>query len=104
MNALRQQPSFYNTLTTNCTTQILQLVHSYSNRVRYSWKILLSGYIPEVLFEHQALAPGYSLEEIMKVSRINDRSLPHLDSEEYSRRVREGIPKPEPGIVNGSPE
>ena len=47
INALRTQPKFYNTLTTNCTTNIWTNDHVNAGRVPLSWKILASGYVPE---------------------------------------------------------
>ena len=51
MNDIRRQAQFYNTLTTNCTTIIL--MHTRMNREAppMSWKILLSGYVLDYLYE-----------------------------------------------------
>ena len=51
MSALRTQPEFYNTLTTNCTTNIWTNNHVNAGRVPLSWKILASGYVPQYLYE-----------------------------------------------------
>src|SRR5262249_50234173 len=52
MNDLRERPQWYNTLTTNCTTSIL--LHTKVNRDSgappMSWKVLLSGYVPEYAY------------------------------------------------------
>jgi hypothetical protein len=47
INALRREPEFYNTLTTNCTTNIWTNNHVNPERVPLTWKILASGYVPE---------------------------------------------------------
>jgi len=44
INALRTQPEFYNTLTTNCTTNICTNSHVNAGRLPLTWKILASGY------------------------------------------------------------
>ncbi len=51
MNSLKDRPAFYNTLTTNCTTGIWK--HSWVNadHLTLSWKVLLSGYVPEYLYD-----------------------------------------------------
>jgi hypothetical protein len=51
INKLNDSPEFYNTLTTNCTTNIW--FHSKGNpgHLPFSWKILASGYVPEYVYE-----------------------------------------------------
>jgi hypothetical protein len=95
-NQLREQPSFYNTLTTNCTTQVLGLVQALGGVADYTWKILLSGYVPEYLYETETLMPGMSLEEIMSKSLVNERAKQFAGDPEFSVRIREGVPRPEP--------
>ncbi|MFO0003169.1 MAG: DUF4105 domain-containing protein, partial [bacterium] len=50
INKLKSEPKFYNTLTTNCTTTVLQQVKALGGVAKYTWKILLSGYVPEYLY------------------------------------------------------
>ena len=51
INSLRDKPEFYNTLTTNCTTDVVRHFQSFGGIMRYNWKILLSGYTPLHAFE-----------------------------------------------------
>ena len=51
VNALAQQPEFYNTMTTNCTTQIRLNAMAAGGSVPWSWKVLISGYVPEYLHD-----------------------------------------------------
>ena len=44
INGLRETPEFYNTLTTNCAASSFTLIRAFGGDIRYSWKILLSGY------------------------------------------------------------
>ena len=72
MNELREQPGFYNTATTNCTTMVL-----INNRVNgavslLNWKILLSGYLPQLAYERGRLDQTYPVPELRRRSRIND--------------------------------
>ena len=61
----RTQPEFYNTLTTNCTTNIWTNNHVNAGRVPLSWKILASGYVPEYLYEQGRLETmGLSFPEL----------------------------------------
>jgi Domain of unknown function (DUF4105) len=51
INELRTRPRFYNTLTTNCTTMILTHASVNPGHIPYSWKILVSGYAPEYVYD-----------------------------------------------------
>ena len=47
INADRERPRFYNTLTTKCTTMIYAHTTMNPGHVPLSWKILLTGYALE---------------------------------------------------------
>ncbi len=96
INALRTNPAFYNTLTTNCTTQVLDQVKALGGVAKYTWKILLSGYVPEYLYETETLMPGMSLEDILSASLVNERAKKYAHDESFSSLIREGVPRPEP--------
>lgn len=96
INRLRTEPAFYNTLTTNCTTQVLALVKALGGVAQYTWKILLSGYVPDYLYETEALMPGMSFDEIMKRALVNERAKQAISDPNFSLRIREGVPHPEP--------
>jgi hypothetical protein len=49
INKLHERPSYYNTLTTNCTTTILMHTRMNPESPPMSWKVLLSGYVPDPL-------------------------------------------------------
>jgi hypothetical protein len=63
INALRERPRFYNTLTTNCTTMILAHASVNPGHVPLSWKVLLSGYAPEYVYEMGRLDRSLPFEE-----------------------------------------
>ncbi|MEY4670023.1 MAG: hypothetical protein RL518_2722 [Pseudomonadota bacterium] len=94
MNNLRERPQFYNTLTTNCTTQVLRHVWAFGSEARYNWQILLSGYVPEYLYENDVLMPGMKFEDIMSASLVNERAHVVPRDDNFSRAIREGVPRP----------
>jgi len=96
INALREKPAFYNTFTTNCTTQVLALVQALGAVAHYDWKILLSGYLPEYLYEGKSLMPGMTLDQIMAASLVNETSKRSAGDPNFSALIREGVPHPEP--------
>ena len=77
INHLNEHPEFYNTLTTNCTTNIW-LNATASNKVSsipFSWKILISGYVPEYLYEKGRLdTQNLSFEALKERVHVNERA------------------------------
>ena len=69
INELAERPAFYNTLTTNCTTNLLLHTRVNPGHPRYSWKVLLSGYLPEYAYEQGRLDTRLPFEELRKRSR-----------------------------------
>jgi hypothetical protein len=96
MNELRARPQHYNTLTTNCTTGVL--LHSRVNPESppFSWKILLSGYVPEYLYGLGRLDRSRPFPELQRISRVNDRANAAGRDPAFSQRIREGLPLPKP--------
>jgi hypothetical protein len=94
INEMRDQPKFYNTLTTNCTTSVL--FHTRMNRESppMSWKILLSGYVPDYLYELGRLDTTRPFIELERISRINERARAAATDTAFSQRIREGLPDP----------
>jgi Ca2+/Na+ antiporter len=94
INAMKEKPVWYNTLTTNCTTNIVMHIKTFSDHIRYNWKILLSGYTPLYAYERGALDTRMPFGELKKRSYINPRA--HLigNDPEFSRKIREGLPLP----------
>jgi len=95
INELNEQPAFYNTLTTNCTTQVLAHVQAFGGVEKYNWKVLLSGYVPEYLFENGSLAPGMNFEELMAKALVTERAKEAPDDESFSTFIRREVPRPE---------
>lgn len=92
INRLQRRPAFYNTLTTNCTSNIW--LHSRVNPeyLPYSWKLLASGYVPELLYEHGKLDTRLPFAELQRRSRIDPRVVAAGDARDFSRRIRQGLP------------
>jgi len=89
INALTTQPEFYNTLTTNCTTNIWTNTHVNPGRVPLSWKILASGYVPEYLYEQGRLETmGSSFPELRERAHVNARAQAADKAADFSRRIR----------------
>jgi hypothetical protein len=96
MNELRERPSYYNTLTTNCTTSILMHSRMNPESPPLSWKNLLSGYVPDYLYELGRLDTTKPFVELENLSHVNARAHAADKDPAFSRRIREGLPKPAP--------
>ena len=91
INALQEQPEFYNTATTNCTTNIIMHVRAFQNVPR-SWKVLLSGYFAELVYERGRLDQSLEFDDLREQSLINERARAADGAADFSRLIREGLP------------
>jgi hypothetical protein len=96
INDLLDRPSYYNTLTTNCTTSILFHARVNPESPPMSWKILLSGYLPDYLYELGRLDTTKTFPELEKLSHVNARAHAADKDATFSQRIREGLPVPQP--------
>jgi hypothetical protein len=92
INELNVRPEFYNTATTNCTTNIVTHVEAIRPQVPLSWKMLLSGYFPELVYERGSLDQSLPFEDLRQQSYINERAQAADGADDFSRRIREGLP------------
>lgn len=91
INAMKEKPVWYNTLTTNCTTNIVMHIKTFSDRIRYNWKVLLSGYTPLYAYELGALDTSLPFGELRERSYINPKAHAIGNDPEFSRKIREGL-------------
>ncbi|EEX89261.1 LOW QUALITY PROTEIN: conserved hypothetical protein, partial [Brucella ceti M644/93/1] len=87
-NELAKKPEFYNTLTTNCTTIIFQMVRLLDPAFPFDYRVLLSGYLPGYLYDHGWLENGDTLEKVRERASIDARAQAS-GREDYSQRIRE---------------
>jgi hypothetical protein len=88
INALNRQPEFYNTLTTNCTTSIWLNSKVNPDHLPFSWKLLLTGYLPRYMYDEGKLDTSLPFEELQKRSLINERAQAADKAEDFSERIR----------------
>jgi hypothetical protein len=91
-NDLAERPRFYRTVLANCTTMIWKLVDRFDPGLKLDYRILLTGYLPEYLYDRQALDMKFSLEQLEAMS-VLPSDVPDLqDGVAYSAALRAGIP------------
>lgn len=98
INTLHEHAAFYNTLTTNCTSNIWLHARVIPGRVPYSWKILFSGYFPEYLYENGRLDTSIPFAQLQKRSIINPLAQAADQAKDFSLKIRAGEApaKPQP--------
>jgi hypothetical protein len=88
INALKVHAAWYNTLTSNCTNSIWLLSRVNPGHLRYSWKILVSGYLPEYLYEQGRLDSSLPFAELQRRAYINPLAQAADDAADFSQRIR----------------
>lgn len=88
INELQEKPKFYNTLLDNCTTAIWLNTRINPDHLPFSWKILLSGYVPEYLYESKRLDSGIPFAELRQQAHINSRAQAADQAADFSTRIR----------------
>ncbi|MCK0197882.1 DUF4105 domain-containing protein [Ancylobacter sp. 6x-1] len=69
-NRLAAAPEFYQTLTTNCTTVIFKLARMIDPGIPRDWRILVSGYLPDYLYDHDIIRTDLPLDEVKRQAVI----------------------------------
>ena len=93
-NDLAAQPRFYNTLTTNCTTTIFDMMHAVTSSIPFDWRIILTGHLPSYLYDHGAVDTRIPLEELIRRADVTSRVDAGLSEVEFASRLRENVPAP----------
>jgi Domain of unknown function (DUF4105) len=91
-NTLARVPRFYNTITVNCTTLVYQMMQRIVGYLPLSYRLILSGYLPEYVYRVGGLDQRYSLEELRAFGRISERAKEADRSDDFSADIRERIP------------
>ncbi len=58
----------------------------------YSWKMLLSGHVPEYLYELGRLDTSLPFPELKRRSRVNAAAQAADQAADFSRQIRVGLP------------
>lgn len=98
---LRAEPQWYNTLTSNCTTIIFDMVQAINPyQLPKDYRLLASGYLPEYLYDLYALDHQWSIQEWYQHAHINPRTEQISQNPEkiqqFSQLMRQGLPSPQP--------
>lgn len=89
-NALRERPEFYNTVSNNCTLNLVRHVNALRpGRIPSSWRIVLPGYSDAVALGLGLIDTTGTIADARARFRINERARAALTAPDFSRLIRE---------------
>jgi hypothetical protein len=91
---LAQQPKWYNSITANCATVVFKLVRAAGSTLPFDWRLVVNGFLPGYLYDHDAVVTTMPLSELMERARISPQAKAAGQSPDFSRLIRVGVPSP----------
>lgn len=98
-NQLAKTPKWYNTLTSNCTTLVFDMVQAISpQKLPIDYRLFASGYLPNYLYDLGALDSQWTMKQWYDKAHINPRTaefahFKYQNSTNFSKVVRFGLPQ-----------
>lgn len=93
-NGLKEKPEMYNTLTNNCTTNIVRAVNDVvPGRVPWSYKYVFPSYSDELAVEIGLVQDTGTMEEVRARHYINPAAAQYGNDPAYSKKIRENLPE-----------
>lgn len=91
---LAQTPRWYNSLFTNCTTVVFQIMDAVGAGQAFDWRMIANGYLPEYAYERGSVNTDVTLEQLRELGRIAPRAQAHGLTDGFSAAIRQGVPTP----------
>jgi hypothetical protein len=89
-NKLTKEPEFYNTVTNNCTTNVVHHINKlWPNRIAYNVQVIMPGYSDRMANTLGLLDTDKSFAETRALARVNRLAYEHRDSPRFSAMIRE---------------
>jgi len=90
VNRLHERPEFYNTLTNNCTSNILRHFNDVSDHpLPANLKVLFPGYSDHLLYDLGLIENEIPFDSLRRRCEITEKIKRFADVAEFSRRIRE---------------
>jgi hypothetical protein len=93
-NDLARTPRFYNTLSSNCTTLVFDMVRVIHIGLPLDARVILAGYLPNYAYAVGATDTSMPFEKLRELSRIHDKAAQADADPNFSASIRKGIPVP----------
>jgi hypothetical protein len=89
VNELASQPEFYNTLSNNCTSNIIRHINRIRpNRIVSDFRTLLPGYSDELAYDEGLIVSYGSFEETKRRAHVNELAARCTDRDDFSQAIR----------------
>ena len=86
---LQTEPEFYNTIWSNCTSNLYDHVNKiWPGRLPGGWKLVITGYSDELVYENDLIATDLSLDKARAFFRVNDRAKKYFGLDDFSVFIR----------------
>lgn len=92
-NKLADEPEFYNTLTNNCTSNIVRHVNTISPRIPFSYKIILPAYSDELAYDVGLIPTDRPFEAVQAAHRIDGIAQRLGVGSDFSKVIRTSLGK-----------
>ena len=89
VNKLQREPEFYDSLTNNCTTNLVNHVNKLRpGRIPFDVRVLLPGHSDRLAYELGLLDIDGRFEYARENAKVNVLAQLNSDSPEFSKRIR----------------
>lgn len=89
VNSIARQPEFYDTISNNCTTNIVELINELRpGAIPRDIRVLLPGHSDRLAYDLGLLAVKGPFDQIKAASRINLAAQLNHDAYDFSQRIR----------------
>jgi len=89
VNELASRPEFYDTVTNNCTTNIVRHINRIKpDRIHYDVRILLPGYSDKLAYDQGLIEPHGTFEQTKARALINPLALAAAGRDDFSQAIR----------------
>lgn len=89
-NKLTREPEFYNTITNNCTTNLVDHVNKLRpGAIPIDWRVIFPGHSDRLLFNLGLLETQENFEATRLRAKVTNRVAISLNDPDFSRRIRE---------------
>ena len=95
-NSIERKPEFYNTLTNNCTTSIVDHVNTIAPLIPFSYRIVLPAFSDELAYDLGLIPADRPFDAVRAAHRIDLEAQKHPVDDGYSQRIRQAFSVPNP--------
>lgn len=90
LNEVAARPRFYNTLYRNCTTEVVRMLRETGREAPLDWRLLVTGYLPEYLYEHGLIATEQPFNKVQPAADIGAMAQEADADPAFSNLIRHG--------------